>query len=177
MRLKTQRRAIYAAMGLTVVSLIGGFAIASINIGQTATSGQGTESITVGPIVGLNFGNATIEMGPATVTNCDLGTGDCDIGLHNITTCIGGVSGHTTCAATDVVEQVTLYTVKNVAMNPVNITISGEYTVGGVATPTTNTIDVFQTVDTAGYVLTVDFDLGPSPAGSVTAIDLVFNSV
>lgn len=178
MRLKTQRRAIYAAMGLTVISLIGGFAIASVQLGGSATSAQGTQSVTVTNIAGLTFDRAGINVSDGGMQSCVYGGIPCDIGAGNVTTCIGGVTGSTDCAAGEWVEQVTFSTVALTAMSPDNVTISGVYTVGGTPMQSQSVLDIIQNSDTHGHVLTIDFDLGSDTGvpGSITGINVVLNS-
>jgi len=56
MRLKAGRRAIYAAMGLTMLALIGGFSVATFSLGgSTNAPQQGSHTTTISSLTGLSW--------------------------------------------------------------------------------------------------------------------------
>jgi len=115
MRLKTQRRAIYAAMALTVVALTGGFTLASVQLGQSNSIQQGSQTTTVSQVTGVTWVSTTLvySTGISSPTSCVSGS-PCSVTSAGATDCAGGLVS-TTCAAGDWIEQVNLTTVLNTA--------------------------------------------------------------
>lgn len=114
MRLKIGRSAIYVAMGLTVLALIGGFSLASLTLGTAPTTGQqGSHTSMVGPVAGLMWVSTTLVVleNPASNLVCTQGA-PCNVGTGSVTaaTCAGGESAALQCDPGDFAENVTLAT-------------------------------------------------------------------
>jgi hypothetical protein len=172
MRLKTQRKAIYAAMGLMVISLIGGFALAAVPLGQTATSAQGSESIEITAVTGLNFLGASLNYsaGPVPAHCTDVST-PCDLGTNSYYNCTGGVLGSSICATGDWIEMVVFNTTHAATLPAGTLTVMPEFTVGGVPY-SEGPLYFTQSSNTAVNTFTLYFDLGPE-SGSPAALSSV----
>jgi hypothetical protein len=161
MRLKTQRRAIYVGMGLTVLALVGGFTLANLTLGGTTSSSyQGSHSTTVAAVPGLNWTGTDLNMDTAQVVNttgCAATTG-CDVSSSSAVVCAGSTHSGTWCAAGDFVEQVVFNTTYHKSMGGVaNITMFVATTGASYEGETF----YFHDTDT-NYVenITLDFDIG-----------------
>lgn len=175
MRIRTTRKAIYAVTALTVLALVGGFAAASVGLGQTNVSYQGSQTTTIASVPGLNWTSTTlVELGSKVVnTTCSAGS-PCGVSSASATDCVGGVTGHTGCLQGDFVEQVTLTTTHGVAFpGTLKITL---YVTTASGVFTGPTFDYTQ-ASTSNSVETIvqDFDAGssttgPSPVMAVSVI-------
>jgi len=176
MRLKTQRRAIYAAMGLTVLALIGGFTVANLSLGSAPNAiQQGSHTTTIGAVVGISWVSTSLVelVSAASTASCiTVGTA-CNVTSTSYSNCTGGLAGSTTCAATDWVEQVTLSTTVGTAINGVaNLTL----VVVSSGLPHTGTSYFYKdSAPAAATYIVLDFDIGtatngPAPVTSVTVV-------
>jgi len=179
MRIRTTRRAIYAATALTVLTFVGGFAMATIPLGGANTSFQGSQTTTVSNVVGLSYTSTILtNLGGTGVTNttCSSGT-PCSVTSTGATDCAGGVAGHTLCAAGDFVEQVTLTTTASTAFSgTLKITL---YVSTGAGTDTGITYYYTQTsTSNTAQTIVQDFDTGSSSTGpaGVTAVSAVITT-
>jgi hypothetical protein len=177
MKLRTQRRVIYAAMSLTVLSLIGGFALASIQTGSTNTVGQGSQTTTITPVNELMWNSTALGMSSGSFTACTQSSpcnasGTPPPGIQ----CVGGVPSHTNCVTGDWIEQETLTTVVSQPFPVGGIAITMYVTIGGSTTYTGTTSYYTESSDAAAHNLVMDFDLGNTgtPA-NVTSITVVIN--
>lgn len=173
MRLKTQRRAIYAAMGLTVLALVGGFTLASLTLGGAASSShQGSQTTNVTPVPGLNWTETDLNMTASPVTNttgCASMSG-CNVSTQSAVVCAGSTHSGTWCATEDFVEQVVFTTTYHVSMGGIaKITVFVSTTGQGYAGETfyfsdsaTNSIET----------ITLDFDVGTSTGGPAPVTDV-----
>lgn len=177
MRLKAQRRAIYAAMGLTVLALVGGYALANINMGTTNSAQQGSVTTTVGQVTGLVWSMTTLTVVPSGFTNTAgcTSAGGCSVTSSSAINCAGGLIPTTTCAQGDFIEQVILTTV---AGSPFagTIEITLYVTSVGVTYPGAS----FNYTDTTGntqQTITQDFDVGSAASGPavISAVSVVVN--
>ena len=174
MRLKTQRKAIYAAMGLTVLALIGGFTLANLSLGgSTNSSQQGSHTTTVTPVTGLMWNSTNLQMLSTTVTNtsgCVAPTG-CDVSSSNATVCAGSThSGAAWCLQSDFVEQVALNTTADQPFSG-TLQLTVYVTVGG----TTYTGETFYFTDSGSNLrqfIFVDFDIGTASSGPAMVTDV-----
>jgi hypothetical protein len=174
MRLKAQRRAIYVAMGLTVLALIGGYALATLGLGQTNSVQQGSHTTTIRPVTGLSWDSTTLVGLEVAVTNssCSPSPG-CDVTSTQATDCAGGVPGSAGCLNGDFVEQVVLNTTAGT-----NLTGVVNITLYVTANGTTYTGLSFYYHDSSGNLrelITQDFGIGnattgPTPVSAVTVI-------
>ncbi len=108
MRLKTQRRVIYAATALAVLSLIGGYAVADFSTGSTvSTTAQGSSTTNIGQIPGLSPDGTYLVMAESNATGNCVSTA-CDVSTTSITICAGGIQ--TTTCPNQWVEQIAFFT-------------------------------------------------------------------
>lgn len=176
MRLRTQRKVIYGAMGLTLLALIGGYAAASgFGLGGGATSEQqGAQTTTISGVTGLSWVSTSLTMASSSFTNntCSSGT-PCNVTGTPATSCAGGLTGATSCAG-DWVEEVKLTTVANTPFaSTVVITVYVDTPTGdfaGISFYYTQTSSV-----NAAITITQDFGIGTATSGpgSVTAVSVV----
>jgi len=165
MRLKTRRTAVYAAMGLTVLALTGGFALANIQLGQSNTTQQGSQSTVITSVSGLSWTSTSLVVLEANVVNSSCGNplSPCSVMGSPVTDCVGGLAGSTGCQIGDFVEQVVLTTTANTPLTaPVHITLYVEI-LGAVYPGAT-----FYYTDSAGnpaQTITQDFDIGNATNG------------
>jgi len=178
MRMETTRRAIYATMAVTVFALVGGFAMASIGLGQTNTSYQGSQTTTISSVTGLSWTSTMlVELGSAVSnTTCSSGS-PCSVTSVAATDCSGGVAGHPGCGAGDFVEQVILTTTANTPFpSTLKITL---YVSTGSGTDIGTTFYYTQTSSSNSAVtITQDFDVGSNSSGpgSVTSVSVVIST-
>lgn len=184
MRLRTQRRVIYATMGLTVLALVGGFAAATLTLGgPTATVQQGSQTTTVTGVTGLSYtSTALVEVTSAPSGACgSSAASSCDVSATGVASCVGGLAGSTTCAVGDWVEQVSLTTIMDTAFtgnaggigHTVEITV---YVVTGAGTTAGTSLYYVQTSGSNSAVPIVqDFDIGTSANGpaAVTTVTVI----
>jgi hypothetical protein len=176
MRLKTQRRTIYVAMGLTALALTGGFALASLSLGGTAnTSYQGSHTTMVSAVPGLSWTETELtETGGVTNTSGCATLPGCNVSAAAATVCAGSTQSGTWCASSDFVEQVVLTTSSSQAFPgyAVNVTI---FVVESGNTLTGETFHFTDGATNDVETLTIDFDIGttsggPAAVSSVTVI-------
>lgn len=173
MRFRTQRKAIYAAMGLTVLALIGGFSVANLSLGGSVNhQQQGSHTTTVTAVSGLSWNATTLaELGPAVVntSGCAAPAG-CDVSTQSATVCAGSTGTTAWCGAGDFVEQVILNTTANTPFaGEVNLTLF--VTAGG----TVYTSATFHYTDSGGntrQLIVEDFDIGTALTGPAMVTDV-----
>ncbi len=173
MRLKAQRRAIYAAMGLTVLALIGGFTLASLSLGGPASSSeQGSHTTDVTGVQGLSWTATDLNMTAGAVTNtsgCAASSG-CDVSTQSAVVCAGSTHTGPWCNASDFVEQVVLTTTFHQSLGGVaNITLflvtSTESYAGETFYFTDSSTNSIETI-------TLDFDIGTASSGPASVTDV-----
>lgn len=177
MRLKTQRRAIYAAMGLTVISLVGGFALASVQLGQTNTTSQGSQTTTITSVPGLGWTSTSLVMLGASVTNSSCGNpvSPCDVSTASVVDCAGGFAGFTGCVAGQWVEQVVLTTTAGTPFgSSINITL---YVSNGATITTGIVYDYTDGAGNTAQTIVLDFGIGNMASGPhlVSVLSTVIN--
>lgn len=174
MRLKAQRKAIYVAMGLTVLALSGGFALASFGLGGHYSAQQSSATTTIGPVSGLSYNSTSLTMLAASVTNTSCaGPAGCNVTVAGATDCAGGVPGHTGCLLGDWIEQVTLNTTAAANFTGV-VQISLFVTANGDVYSGT-TFYYHDVSGNARVLITQDFDIGSGGSGpaDVTSVSVV----
>lgn len=174
MRLKTQRKVVYVAMGLTVLALTGGFALANLSLGSTNTVQQGSQTTAITPIPGLTWQSTTLTLLNSNVVNrsCPSPTG-CSVQSIPAFDCAGGVSNALGCQGGNWVEQVDLSTVADQPF-PAPACITLYATVSG----TTYTGITYCYTDSTGnpaQPITQDFGVGNISDGpqNVTVVSVV----
>lgn len=178
MRLKAGRTAIYVAMGLTVLALIGGFTLASLTLGSAPTQGQqGSHTTSIGPVTGLTWVSTTVVVlaNPASDLECLQGS-PCNVGTGTVTpaACAGGEPG-LQCDPGDFAENVTLATTAGAPFSgTLEITLyvtnatNGQIYTGTTFyytdSPGTAAADIWQVFD-----IGTSFH-GPNPVSAVTVV-------
>ena len=173
MRWKTQRKAIYVAMGLTVLALVGGFSVATLSLGASSNAEQqGSHTTSVTSVTGLSWNATTFTELPTAVTNtsgCSTAPG-CDVSTSGATVCVGQVAGAGWCGATDFVEQVTLNTTAGTPFSGmVNITL---YVTAGGVTYTSATFHYKDSSGNSRELINEDFDIGTTSTGPAMVTDV-----
>jgi hypothetical protein len=174
MRLKAQRKAIYAAMGLTVLALSGGFAIANFSMGATNTSLQGSQTTTIGSIPGLAWNATDLGVqGPTSFSSCGSSASPCIVTSANKTVCAGTINVANQCTESDFIENITLSTSVGVAFGhtvgvTVYVTVSGTTHVGA-------TVYFNDTAPSHTTFMWLDFDVEAAAGGpaQVTSVSVV----
>lgn len=173
MRLKTQRRAIYVAMGLTVLALVGGFTLANLSLGSSSNSSQqGSHTTTVTPVTGLTWNSTELGMLAGSVTNtsgCATPAG-CDVSTSNATVCAGSVHAGTWCLQSDFVEQVALNTTADQPLSgTLQLTV---YVSAGGTTYVGETFSFTNSGSNHRQFIFVDFDIGTQSSGPAMVTDV-----
>ncbi len=180
MRLKTQRKVVYAAMGLSVLALTGGFALAAgFGLGGSNAAQQASHVTTVGPAVGLAWkSDSLVLLSAAPSSDCGGKLAPCDVATVGADNCAGGIS-EDACPAGTWAEEVNLTTIVDTAFtgqaggiaNTLNITVYLE--------TSTNTYvgQTFFYTQASGAntlaVITQDFDLGSPLTVTVTSVTVI----
>ncbi len=175
MRLKTQRRAIYVAMGLTALALSGGFALASLTLGaNTNTSYQGSHTTMVSSVTGLTWNSTELSVSEGVTNTTGCATSGCSVSTAGAIVCAGSTHSGTWCASSDFVEQVNLSTSASAAFpnHAVNVTV---YVVAGGTTYTGETFHFTDGATNDAETILVDFDIGTPASGpaQVTSVTVV----
>jgi len=174
--------------------MIGGFALAQIQLGQTNNSYQGSHTTNVTPLPGLTWLYTNISAVDHTVVftpPCEKLTSACDVTGNPALLCVGSYSA-SLCAAGDFVEQVSLTTVAGTAFYasgtfPITVALTVYVTGTPVNGPDngifgTYTGPTFYLTETAAPVnaenVVLDFDVGLSSTGpgGVTSVSVVVTS-
>ena len=173
MRLKTQRRVIYAVMGLTVLALSSGFALASLNLGGSNTVQQGSQKTSIEGVQGLGWLGTTLTTVPSPASNtsgCDT-SGGCSVTAAAAQDCVGSVST-TFCQAGDFVEEVLLTTEGAAFGGTVHVTTYLELASGVTYVGTTLN---YTDTGTGFFTIIQYFDIGSVSTGlaAVATVDVV----
>jgi len=163
MRLKTQRKVIYATMGLTVLALVGGFAAAALSLGYNTSYNEaaGTTTATYGTAFSTSAAPAIV---PGGITGAC--TGDVpDVGTAS-SVAFEFYKASGTCNSGDdalsFVFHVASFTCPASASDTFTITSSGSNSLGPFS-GVTNAFTVSCSTSTAytgGYTFTVAIDFG-----------------
>lgn len=176
MRLRAGRRAIYAAMALTVLAMTGGYALANVSLGSPANQAeQGAHSTSITPVAELTWASTTLTGLNASVGNtsgCASTTG-CDVSSKNATFCDGSTHSGKWCASGDYVEEVVLNTTMGHALaGKVTLrlflsTTNGTYTGAqfNITNSATGSLD-------SDEPIAIDFDVGSSLGGPAVVTDV-----
>jgi hypothetical protein len=172
MRLKTQRKAIYAAMGLTVLALVGGFTLASLQLGgSTSSSHQGSHTTEVSAVPGLNWTGTdlNVSMGVTNTSSCSASPG-CNVSSQSAVVCAGSTHTGTWCAADDFIEQVVLTTTFHKSMGGIaNMTV---FVVTSSQSYEGETFFFSDSATNAIETITLDFDVGNATSGPAGVTDV-----
>jgi len=115
MKSKTTQRTVYIVTAVIVASMISGFALATLSLGGTSTSYQGSQTTTVTPLPGLTWEFTSLsEVNVSTVftTGCGATAATaCNVYSAPALFCAGTFPGAVTpCQQGDFIEQVNLTT-------------------------------------------------------------------
>jgi hypothetical protein len=175
MGIRVSQKVVYAATAAIVLSMIGGFAMASLSLGGTNTNYQGSQTTTVASVAGLTWTSTNLEELSAAVTNTTCSSGSpCSVTSAGATDCIGGFTSPVACASGDFVEAVTLTTIAGTAFpGTVQVTVYVTGTSGTVAGTTfyytqTSTSNTAQTI-----VQYFDVGTASSGPGMVSTVSVV----
>ena len=191
---RASQRTVYLVTAIIVASMIGGFALATMALGGTNTSYQGSQTTTVSPMLGITYvstqivqvqGSTPVPIVCKPLANvCDVTTGT------GVQTCAGSYTG-SYCASGDFVEQVNLTTVAGTAfpvLSPsaiaVTLYVTGTPNTGpSSGTQGTYTGLTFYFSETAApltaQTISFDFDVGviPGGPGAVTSVSVLVTTV
>ncbi|HYA70891.1 MAG TPA: hypothetical protein VEH28_05950 [Thermoplasmata archaeon] len=188
---KVTQRAVYLATAAIVVAMVGGFALATMALGGTNPSYQGSQTTNVTSLPGLTWlatKLSAVNTTTAYTTPCTTAATACIITTTaGATLCVGsftGAYGTASCGSGDFVEEVTLTTVANALFyggtGPVTITLTTYVTgtpVGGTAGTYAGPAFFLteNAAPTAAQHIVLDFDIGISSAGpgAVSTISVV----
>jgi hypothetical protein len=106
---RTPQRTVYLVTAAIVAAMVGGFAIAQMQLGGTNASYQGSQTTTVSDVPGLTWVNTTMTeiLGAATVSDPCTVVDVCDATTSGFTVCAGSFPG-LACSESDFVENVTI---------------------------------------------------------------------
>ena len=177
MRLKTQRKVVYAAMGLAVLAMTSGYALADLSLGNAGTPAQqGSQTTQITAVAGLSYSETELTMMPNGFTNttgCATSPG-CSVATASVTTCVGLTGGSSSaCAQGDFAEVVVLTTAPSTPFSgTVTVTMSVSTALGtstGVPQYYTNA------GGTSAETISLYFDIGTAAGGpeAITSVTVV----
>jgi hypothetical protein len=160
---RTPQRTVYLVTAAIVAAMVGGFAIAQMQLGGTNTSYQGSQTTTVTNVQGLTWVNTTMTEIPGAVAilNPCTAVDFCDVTTSGYTVCAGSFPG-LTCGASDFVENITIA----VTTTPF-VTVGVSLTVYVTGTPVGHSEGTF--VGPTSYF----FENGPPPTAPTATEDIV----
>lgn len=113
MKSKVSQRTVYLVTAVIVASMVSGFALAALGLGQTNTSYQGSQTTSVTHLQGLtwDFTALTVVNTSTQIAACSalIPSAACDVASYPKTVCAGSFDG-SMCASGDFIEQVNLTT-------------------------------------------------------------------
>jgi len=167
-----KRRAYYGITIATMLAMTAGFAIATVQLGQTNTNYQGSQTTTVSSVTGLTWTSTVLAVASATTSTSCAKLTPCDVTSTPSTICVSG-----TCAGTDFVEQITMTTVSGVAFPTSPIAITVYVTIGSATAGTTGYYSETGTPGTAVNIVQM-YDIGTAASGpsDVTAVNIIVTS-
>ena len=189
MNSKRPQRAVYLVTAAIVASMVAGFALAQLSLGQNNISYQGSQTTTVSPLNGLEWSFTALTVVNAS-TEWALPCGSsaahaCDVTTVSKAVCAGGFS-HLACGQGDFIEEVNLTTLAGLNFTggthfPVIVSLTMYVTgtpVGGtLGTYAGSPVYFTETATNTAAYIALDFDIGTSEPvtaiGSVTSISVV----
>jgi len=183
---KVSQRAVYLATAAIVLAMVGGFALATMALGGTSTSYQGSQTTTVTSLPGLNWNFTTLtQVNVSTQFAQPCGTTAataCDVTTVAKAVCAGSFSA-SLCVSGDYIEQVNLTTVTHTPFFGATYPVVVSFTMSVTGTPFGGTQGTYQGApvyftETASNTITyiaLDFDVGglAHGPGSVTSVSVV----
>lgn len=175
---RMSQRSVYLVTAAIVASMVGGFALAQMSIGGTNTSYQGSQTTTVSAVPGLTWLNTTLSEVNATApafTSCPV-TAACNVSTSGYTVCAGGFTGLLTCGQGHFVEQVVISVSTSIPFTTSSVALTMYVTgaSGTVVGPISYFTEGFPiTPPTSAENIVLDFDIGASAPGAVTAVTVL----
>jgi hypothetical protein len=183
---KVSQRAVYLVTAAIVVAMVGGFALATMALGGTSTSYQGSQTTTVSSLPGLTWDfTAPTEVNVTTPFAVPCGSSAaaaCDVTTVGKTVCAGSF-GVSMCAQGDFIEEVNLTTVTATPFFGSSYPVIVSLTVSVTGTPFGGTQGTYEgspiyfteTASNTAVYIALDFDVGviPNGPGSVTSISVI----
>lgn len=183
---KVSQRTVYLVTAAIVASMVAGFSMAQLQLGQTNTSYQGSQTTTVTALPGLSWVSTNLVEVPSSLVYtgaCETYAAACVVTATGATLCAGSFNA-SLCRPSDFVEQVTLTTVTGTSFTgattyPVNVTLTVYVTgtpVGGVqGTYVGPTFYFIEAASPTASNVVLDFDIGATPAGpgTVTSVSVL----
>jgi len=184
---KVSQRAVYLVTTAIVVAMVGGFALATMALGGTNPSYQGSQTTTVTPLKGLTWDfTALTEVNVTTPWALSCGSSaatPCDVTNVGKTVCAGSFTA-TLCAQGDFIEEVNLTTVTGLSFiggttYPVivsfTVIVTGTPFGGSQGTYAGSPIYFTETASNTAVNIALDFDVGaiPNGPGMVTSISVI----
>ena len=164
-----KRRAYYGATIATMIALTAGFALATVNLGQTNTSYQGSQTTTVSGVAGVTYVSTDLGVSSGvSSTTCTSGS-PCTVTSSGATDCVSG-----TCASSDYIETITLTTTAGTAFaGTVEITVY--VTAAGVTTPGATRYYLQPSGSNTAQSIVQVFDIGTVVTGpeAVTSVTVI----
>ena len=190
MKSKTSQRTVYVVTAVIVASMISGFALATLSLGGTSTSYQGSQTTTVTPLPGLTWEfTALSQVNVSTVFTSGCGATAataCNVYSLPAMLCAGNYPGAVTpCHQGDFIEQVNLTTTAGTPFYggtypaTISLTVAVTGTPFGGATGTYEGPTLWFTEAVAGTNanenIALLFDVGsmPNGPGSVTSVSVL----
>ena len=184
---KTSQRIVYLVTAAIVVSMIGGFALATFQLGgQTNASYQGSQTTHITPLPGLSWVSTDLTVVPNSVTYDTCGASSaaaCDVTSTAQILCVGSFNA-TQCAPSDFVEQVTLTTVVSTLFYGTTGPVTVVLTTFVTGTPSVGTQGTYagpavyfteSAAPTSAVNIVLDFDIGAASTGpgQVSSVSVV----
>jgi hypothetical protein len=186
---KVSQRAVYLVTAAIVVSMIGGFTLAQLQLGQTNNSYQGSQTTNVTPLPGLTWVATKLSAVNSTTiypSVCTTSATACDVTSAAAMVCAGsfsGAFGASSCGVGDFVEEVTLTTVAGTALFGSTYPVTVGLTVYVTGTPVLGSASTYagpafyfeETASPTANHIVLDFDIGIASTGpgAVTSVSVV----
>jgi hypothetical protein len=189
MNRKVSQRTVYLVTAAIVASMVAGFALAELQLGQTNISYQGSQTTKVAPLAGLQWDfTALTDVNVSTTWALTCGADAahaCNVTSVSKAVCAGGFPS-LTCGQGDFIEEVNLTTIAaenftggTVYPVIVSLTVFVTGTPFGGSTPATyagSPIYFTETATNTAAYIALDFDVGTIAPGSVSAVNVIANT-
>jgi len=184
---RKSQRAVYLVTAAIVASMVAGFALAELQLGQINASYQGSQTTRVSPLDGLQWDfTALTDVNTSTAWAAPCGSSAtlaCDVTSVSKAVCAGGFPG-LVCNQGDFIEEVNLTTIAaenftGGASYPVVVSLTVFVTGTPFGSPTAATYagsPIYFTEKTTGNTaayIALDFDIGTIAPGSVTSVSVI----
>ncbi len=173
MKERAKQRTVYLLTAAVVLSMVGGFAMASLGTGQTNNVYQGSQTTTVTALAGLQYMSTTLEQVSSSTTFSACTSTACTVSSGTvISVCAGGLSTSLTCGSSDWVEVVEFQTTTT-PFSGSQVTLTA-YLTGSPAPAPGSSAATAQTY--AGTAQLFTEGSSPTAPSSAVTIDLYFDT-